>query len=68
MYDRRKGTTYVLHPGPGGAPLNAGTELQIKVIGKTWAKIRGFKRPVVASFSVSNTTGPPPPNPGPMCG
>lgn len=66
-YDRRKGTTYVLHPGPGGAPLNGGTELQIKVIGKTWARQRGFKRPVIATFSSFNNTGPPP-NPMPMCG
>ena len=66
-YGQRKGSTYILHPRSGSASLNAGTELQIKVIGKTWKYTRGFRRPVFASFSFSYTDG----NsvlPMPMCG
>ena len=47
----RKGTTYVLQPGLEGVVLE-GEDLEISVIGKTFKKVRGFKRPVHATFSI----------------
>merc|ERR1719419_1264750 len=50
-YDgEQKGTTYALTPGPTSSRLEAGSELQITLIGRTWKRQRGFKRSVTATF------------------
>ena len=45
----RKGTTYVLTPGVEGV-VGLGEDLEITIIGKTFQRVRGFKRPVTATF------------------